>query len=262
MVTAEANLPWSHCAIHCTDLVLLLRRPQLCHNRIRNVYDGVRRGGRLFDDGRSRAPQQQQRPLVEGLSLLSLPSVTGLLLSYLIQLYAPRAALGFGRLGVVLYVVVAVWRATDATAAYFFARAAVNMRLPPGSIPWPRESFIPTSGNRFFVAPLLLPVAMIVNGCAYTVRPGLWSAAVVIGSITLAIFAVWVYVLSTYGMFLFWALRRQSKAVKTSRPKSSKIEQRRIGWITRTLDEMARQVFVFGSADALQKWRADSKKRL
>ncbi|KAF8210451.1 hypothetical protein K438DRAFT_1753139 [Mycena galopus ATCC 62051] len=145
--------------------------------------------------------------LIESICLFRPPLFT---LFWFLTEFAFPVALGFKWLGIRLYVAVAVWRVTDATAAYFFTRGARNLNFPPGFIPWPRDSFIPESPTRFFLRPLLLPAAMILNGCLYTtstsrspIKVRLISAAVVIGSITLAVFAVGVYVLSVYG-FLDW----------------------------------------------------------
>jgi hypothetical protein len=151
------------------------------------------------------------------------------------------------------YALITTWRATDATAAYFYTRGIANMILPPGFIPPELLKFLPEGANRFFIAPLLLPTAMIVNGCMYADVPSTSAVAV----IALAVAAVRVYVLFVYGTFAFIGLRNQLIASVKAPPAGNGKD---VGWISRILDQMAIFAFVFGSADALDKWRDDKKR--
>lgn len=167
--------------------------------------------------------------LIEAFSVFS-PSSAGPLW-YFIQ-HAPLAARGFKWFGMGTYALIATWRATDATAAYFYTRGIATMNLPPGFIPPELLKFLPEGANRFFIAPLLLPTAMIVNGCMYADVPPT-SAIAVIGSITLAVAAVWVYVLFVYGTFAFIGLRDQPIASVKAPPAGNGKD---VGWITRNGD--------------------------
>ncbi|KAJ7783335.1 hypothetical protein B0H16DRAFT_1447440 [Mycena metata] len=175
----------------------------------------------------------------------------------IVRILASHLAWCYKQLGMVAYASIAIWRITDIATAYFYRRALTNIR----TLRVPSQPLIPGGIIKFLVYPLSFPAAMIVNHCMYTARSvstGATTAIVAVGQITLAVGALCVYDFLAYWFLSLLLLRRKRKAGVVPQPSREWITR----WVTAPLDEMARNVFTFGSADALNKKLEDYKKTL
>ncbi|KAJ7188116.1 hypothetical protein C8R46DRAFT_1053704 [Mycena filopes] len=181
--------------------------------------------------------------------------------------FGPMSAL-IPWLGMTAYAGIAIWKITDITAAYFYNRALTNVKLPS-------EPFMPKSITRFFVLPLCLPTAMIANDCIYR-APSISAGAT---TVSLAVVAVFLYDFLAYWVLGLMTARRkrEDEVIWQSdvqvKPVPGLFKERRVrrgeqrdrssgSWLIRPLDELAINVFAFGSADVLKRIREEDKKKL
>ncbi|KAJ7045673.1 hypothetical protein C8F04DRAFT_1065682 [Mycena alexandri] len=181
----------------------------------------------------------------------------------IVRILASRLSWCYKQLGMVTYATIAIWKITDIATAYFYHRALTNIRAFT-DLRVPSQPLIPGGIIHFLLYPLSFPVAMIVNHCMYTaqsVSAGATTSVVAIGQITLAVGALCVYDFLAYWFLNSLLLRRAGTVPKPFGGWMTSL-MRWDRWVTTPLDEMARGVFAFGSAAALNEKQEEYKKGL